>query len=138
MTDFSYKTRIALGGDALYLQLGGVHAYDPELAEMHALLDAVTGHGFRAVIFDYRPCRITHEIEEYGRIAALYRSRLPVDFPTAFVFAPHQAARVIFMTRRLAEAGMPARGFDALRPAVRWAAERLDEIGPAEPERLRA
>lgn len=126
MSELTWEVSVALDGAALCVTLGGVHSYDAALTDQKRLVEGVKANEFRGLLMDYRPCRILHELDEYARIADSYCQDLPADFPIAFVFSPRQAARVIFMTRRLESAGRPAQGFSNVRPALDWLQSRLD------------
>jgi len=129
MSNLTYEVSVALNGAALCVTLGGVHAYDAALTDQKRLVEGVKQNGFKVLLMDYRPCRIMHELEEYGRIADSYCADLPEGLPIAFVFSPRQAARVIFMTRRLEEAGRPAHGFSNVRSGLDWLQSCLDRQG---------
>jgi hypothetical protein len=109
------------GANVFCARLIGVNGPEESLDNAHRLCDRIEAEGRDGVILDYRQCNLAHTLEEYGRVADVFLSRLPRHVRFAYVYAPGNMMHALYITRVMNKGGINARAFSAWEEAESFA-----------------
>ena len=128
-TDFSFAVNYSEDGRFMILKLIGVSEFSTSISHMASLATALSKSACMGLIVDYRQFVLNFELEDYEKIADAYCQTFPEGLPVSFLYNEDQAARVIYMTRRLEESGRPSHAFGTEEDALVWLDQTVSDKG---------